>query len=287
MQYPEGPAPPYDLGAVYRVDHSLGGIVQTFWGLIRGSKDVFHEPAAFGIALPLLLLLAATAALTHLRTRDPSHPFSGLGVLALAAAAYLLFWSVTAPLYRFATPLLFAATIVFLSCLRTMGYRRQLAIVPAMLLIGGILHSLPATSFTNSMRLPPPVNRAEKEAVLAAALPFFPAVTALNRVADRHDRVYILHVERARYHIDSTAYGDWFERYSYSWLWRDASSFPEAFDQLRGAGFRYLLTNHHLVAPNARELSGARIEALTAHSAAAFGAEIIYADRTYLALKLF
>ena len=287
LHYPEGPAPPYDLGAVYRVDHSLGGIAQTFFGLVRGSQDVFHDPAAFGIALPLLLLVAAAAALTRFRARGPRRATSGVGVLALAAAAYLLLWSVTAPLYRFATPLLFTAAIGFLSCLRAIGYRRQLAIVPAMLLIGGILHSVPATSFTNSMRLPPPVNRAEREAVLLAALPFFPAVTALNRVADRQDRVYILNVERARFHIDSTAYGDWFERHSYSWLWRGASSLSEAFDKLRRAGFRYLLANHRQVAPNARELSGARIEALTAHSAAASGAEVIHVDQTYLALKLF
>ena len=287
LHYPEGPAPPYDLGAVYRVDHSLGGIAQTFFGLVRGSQDVFHDPAAFGIALPLLVLVAAVAALTRFRARAPRRATSGVGVLALAAAAYLLFWSVTAPLYRFATPLLFIAAIGFLSCLRTIGYRRQLAIVPTMLLIGGILHSVPATSFTNSMRLPPPVNRAEREAVLAAALPFYPAVTALNRVADRQDQVYILHVERARYHLDSTAYGDWFERYSYPWLWKDASSLAEALDKLRRAGFRYLLANHRQVAPNARELSGARIETLTPHSAAASGAEVIHADQTYLALKLF
>ena len=286
LHYPEGPAPPYDLGAVYRVDHSLGGIAQTFFGLVRGSKDAFQDPAAFGIALPLLLVVAASA-LPGFREHTARRATRGVGVLALAAAAYLLFWSVTAPLYRFATPLLFIAAIGFLSCLRTIGYRRQLAIVPTMLLIGGILHSVPATSFTNSMRLPPPVNRAERETVLAAALPFYPAVTALNRVADRQDRVYILHVERARYHLDSTAYGDWFERYSYPWLWKDASSLAEALDKLRRAGFRYLLANQHRVAPPARALSGARIETLTPPSAAASGAEVIYADQTYLALKLF
>ena len=61
LHYPEGPAPPYDLGAVYRVDHSLGGIAQTFFGLVRGSKDAFQDPAAFGIALSLLLVVAASA----------------------------------------------------------------------------------------------------------------------------------------------------------------------------------------------------------------------------------
>ena len=286
LHYPEGPAPPYDLGAVYRVDHSLGGIAQTFFGLVRGSKDAFQDPAAFGIALSLLLVVAASA-LPGFREHTARRATRGVGVLALAAAAYLLFWSVTAPLYRFATPLLFIAAIGFLSCLRTIGYRRQLAIVPTMLLIGGILHSVPATSFTNSMRLPPPVNRAEREAVLAAALPFYPAVTALNRVADRQDRVYILHVEPARYHLDSTAYGDWFERYSYPWLWKDTSSLAEALDKLRRAGFRYLLANQHQVAPPARALTGARIETLTPPSAAASGAEVIHADQTYLALKLF
>ena len=155
LHYPEGPAPPYDLGAVYRVDHSLGGIAQTFFDLVRGSKDAFQNPAAFGIALSLLLVVAASAP-PGFREHTARRATRGVGVLALAAAAYLLFWSVTAPLYRFATPLLFIAAIGFLSCLRTIGYRRQLPIVPTMLLIGGILHSVPATSFTNSMRLPPP-----------------------------------------------------------------------------------------------------------------------------------
>ena len=93
----------------------------------------------------------------------------------------------------------------------------------------------------------------------------------------------ILHVEPARYHLDSTAFGDWFERYSYPWLWKDASSLAEALDKLRRAGFRYLLANQHQVAPVARALTGARIETLTPPS----GAEVIHADQTYLALKLF
>ena len=286
LHYPEGPAPPYDLGAVHRVDHSLGGIAQTFFGLVRGSKDVFQDPAAFGIALALLLVVAASA-LPGFRDHSARSAIRGAGVLALTAAAYLLLWSVTAPLHRFATPLLFIAAIGFLSCLRAIGYRRQLPIVPVLLLIGGILHSVPATSFVSSVRLAPPTNPAEREAVLAAALPFYPAAAAVNRVVRPADRVYILHVEQARFHIVSTVYGDWLARYSYHWLWEDVSSLSEALAKLRRAGFRYLLANRRQVPPNARELSGAPIEPLTARSAEASGAEVIYADETYLAVKLF
>ncbi len=90
---------------------------------------------------------------------------------------------------------------------------------------------------------PPPVTNAERREFLRSALPYYRAVESVNAIAAPGDRTYLLFTQPARYYLTAPSEGDWFYAYSYTWLFDGARSAGESVDRLKGAGFRYLLTD--------------------------------------------
>lgn len=198
----------------------------------------FGDPFSFG---PTLLLLQAAILLLLPSVRKVRQLPDAVLLAVLTASLYFLFWFFTGQVLRYLASIMPLLSILFLLAMKQfLGVRRT----PVFLMFLMAVLASHATFLTSTIRrcvFFPPVTFAQKEVMLFNVLPYYPAVQKLNATTRETDRVYLLFAEQANYYVDSLAYGDWFGRYNFMHLFRNAGSFAGVLDHLRRAGFDYVL----------------------------------------------
>lgn len=245
----------------------------------------FGDPCTFG--LPLLLLQITVVLMLTQVTKGRGNVSAGAVFLVAVTVLYLLFWFYTGQVLRYMASLLPLLAAIFVASLRALGYRRRLPVVVTLFCAVLAAHATWSMSTLRRYLLPPPVTLAQKEFVLASALPYYRAAKALNTTARSTDRTYLLFAENARYYVDAVSYGDWFGKYSYVWLAKDSSSVMSVVEKLRREGFTYLLVNRQNLAAQISFLCGkCSPEDFFYLDGRLRDVERIFADDRYLIFKL-
>ncbi len=245
----------------------------------------FGDPFGFGFPLLLLQIAAGLALLGFVRSRRGFSP--GLVFLTAVSGTYLIFWFWTGPVLRYLASILPLMAVLFLASLKELGVGRRL---PVVLTLFCTVLAVQASLLTSTIRrfgFLPPVTLAQKDAVLAGSLPYYPAVRALNAARKPADRTYLLFASNAMYYVDGDSYGDWFGKYSFMWLAKNAESIESVVDKLRRERFRYVLVSHADAANvNPAFAAGSRILTLAASSRELPGARRIFSDGRYSVFQL-
>jgi dolichol-phosphate mannosyltransferase len=288
-------APPGSSGDAYRLfsvnlalgpGRSLSALLLMGYHVASMLPYRYGDPFAFGLPLLLLQITAVLALWTCRRAwRAPSPT---LVFLAVAVTAYFLFWFLTMPVQRYLAALLPMFAVLFLASLKALFGSRRIPVLLTLLLTALAIQASFLTSTVRRFGFLPPVTFAQKEAVLANALPYYRAVRALNTARQPGDRTYLLFTESARYYVDGISYGDWYGRYNFIWLTRNADSLQALLSKWKSEQFRYVLVDHQRAAANASLMSTAEFQtsALVNPAVDLPGAPRIFTDGRYSVFRL-
>lgn len=252
------------------------------WRMMVGPPQAFADAFEFG---PAGLVLVAALAIGMVRIRKTPPP--EILFLALIIAIYVPVWFLTSQVMRYLLWLLAPGSILLIWVVKTVHGERWLAPTAAMLLTSYALYAAVLTSTMRRYEIPPAVTTAGRRQALAAALPYYPVLRELNRLAAPGDKTYLLFCEEYKYYLDTPAWGDWFGDLSYRWLSQNVSVADDIPQKLRKLGFRWMVVERE----RARRASswfgkGLNGSLLLKPYADLPGAHTVYSDRTLAVFRL-
>jgi len=275
----------FSVNLVFGPGRSLSALLLMGYHVASMLPYAYGDPFSFGLPL---LLLQITAVLALWRSRGAWRaPSPEVVFLLTAVASYFLFWFWTGPVLRYLAGLLPVMAVLFLVSLKVLVGARRIPVLLTLFLTALTIQASFLTSTVRRFGLLPPVTFAQKDAFLANALPYYPAARALNAARGPADRTYLLFTESARYYVEGPSYGDWYGKYSYTWLARNADSLEGILGKWKRERFRYILVNHERAA-HASSIFTAEFgsSAFADAGAELRGAERVFTDGRYSVVRL-